>query len=534
MNANESSRTQPEEVKISVVKSALSTAFGTFLSRILGMVRDLVMTAYFDRTVTDVFYVAFRLPNMFRRLLGEGALAVSFLPVYVDLRDGAGKSDEHRKLAGMVWTTLLLITLFICTFSVIYMDTLLPFIVGGDGYASIAGKVELTVSLSQIMFFYLLFVTAYGFLSAIAQAHMRFFIPAFAAAVFNFILIVSVVVAKKMEAASPLILAWGVLIAGVFQMLMVVAQLMYIGQWPRLTWPSRSFKAFRKVILNMGPSVLGLGVLQIMGFANVYYASRLQEGTHSYIFLADRLLEFPQSLIAISIGTALLPALAHYFAQNDLVRARTELTRQMNLMLLMSIPSSLGLYFLSGPLVEVLYQRGAFKAHDAEVTAMITQFYAILLLTSGVNKILVTGFYAKKNTWTPAALSGSSVLFHLVFAHFATLNWGLKGLVLSTVLSSGLNVIGTVICSEIMVQRLDWKRVFLFLLRSTPAALSVYLMCAFGHPYLKAMLADFRSLVLAFTIMGSGIIYFALCWLFRVEEFQVLEARILRRLKVKT
>jgi putative peptidoglycan lipid II flippase len=521
------------ETKVSVVKSALFTAMGTFLSRVLGLVRDLVITAYFDRTVTDVFYVAFRLPNMFRRLLGEGALAVSFMPIYLDLKKNSTKKDEHRRLAAMLWTSLIIITGLICAFVVTFMETLLPYMVGGDGYASIQGKVELTVTLSKIMFFYLLFVTAYAFLSALAQAHMKFFIPAFAAAVFNATVVVAVLLGRTTNPIDPTVLGWGVLVGGVFQMLMVVVQLVMIGEWPKFELPRRGFKALHKVLINMGPSVLGLGVLQIMGFANVYFASRLQEGTHSYIFLADRLLEFPQALIAISIGTALLPVLSQHFSSNNRHAARTELTRQLNLMFLMSIPSAIGLYFLASPIVGALYQRGAFTANDAAVTAMITQFYALLLLTSGVNKILVTGFYASKNTWTPALLSGISVVFHVAFANYATIHFGLKGLILSTVLSSIINMVGTIILSEVMILRLEWLRIINFFLRSAPANIAVYFVCTIGFKNLVEVVGLHSDIALACTVVASMAVYFTLCWLLKVEEFSLLEAKLRKRFKNK-
>jgi putative peptidoglycan lipid II flippase len=199
-------------------------------------------------------------------------------------------------------------------------------------------------------------------------------------------------------------------------------------------------------------------------------------------------------------------------------------------MLLLSLRSAVGLYFLAEPLVALLYERGAFTSQDSAVTAMITQYYAFLLITSGLTKILVTAFYAKKDTTTPALLSAASVVFHLVFANYATLAWGVKGLVLSTVISSGLNALATIVFCEWKVIRVAWLRVGAFFLRALPGNLAVGAICVVGFPEAVGALGLSSDLAVAVVIPLTMVVYFAVCWVLGVEELRTLEARLRARL----
>ncbi|MEK6555511.1 MAG: murein biosynthesis integral membrane protein MurJ, partial [Bdellovibrionota bacterium] len=308
--------------KGSILKSAAAMSFGTLLSRILGMIRDMVIAAYFSLTVKDAFVVAFRLPNLFRRLLGEGSLAASFIPIFVEyltLKKGMdandpGTQDRARELANAVFTLLIIITGVLTALGLIFMEPVMKLLVSGDEYQNVPGKLEVTVQLSRIMFGFVFLVTLYAFLMSILNVYKKFFVPAVAPAVFNLLCIIFSVLPPFEFIGDQL--AWGVLAGGVAQLIMVVLPLMKMGEMPSITWHlgSRGVQMFFR---NLLPSLLGMSVLQLMTLFNTNFASRLPEGSHSYIYFADRLLEFPLSLLSVSLGVALLPTLSSLWAQGE-------------------------------------------------------------------------------------------------------------------------------------------------------------------------------------------------------------------------
>lgn len=421
--------------RTSVLKSAANMSMATLLSRILGMVRDMVMAALFNRMITDAYVVAFRLPNLFRRILGEGSLSAAFVPLYIE---GLNR-DKHeaQSFANAIFSMLGVVTGLLSVLGIIYMDLIMSHLVGGESYMQIPGKFELTVFLARIMFCYLFLVTTYAFYMSVANAHKIFFWPALAPAGFNLMTIIFAFLPQWREYGDQL--AIGVVAGGVLQIAMTIAPLKRLAVLPFWTfkWTVCGVPQFFRVVL---PSMLGMSIAQLLGLLNVNFASRLPEGTHSYIYLADRLLEFPQSLLSVSLGVALLPTLSELWVRGERQEFLAVAQRHIRLLVTLSLPAAMGLYVLAEPIIRVVYSRGQFVEADVSPTAQVLSIYALVLVVSGLHRVIVPCFYAVKNTWLPAANSAFCLVAHYFVAGWATSTFGLIGLVGATAFTGGLNL----------------------------------------------------------------------------------------------
>ncbi len=472
--------------KQSVIKSAISMALGTFSSRILGFVRDAVMLALYSRGVTDAYVVAFRLPNMFRRLFGEGSLSVSFIPVYAEAR--ARSEERAQRLSNAVFTIVLSISVLIGVACFVYMDHIIWFLVGDPrGFAANPEKVVQTVYLARIMIFYLVLVCTYAFHMAIANTMGHFFIPAIGPTLFNFGLIVFTVLPFELGAYQGSAQAWGVIFGGVLQAAVVFWLLWREGVLPRLSWRWNEPEVGR-VFLNMLPGLFGLGVFQVMTVVNTKFAARLSEGAQSYIYAADRILELPQSLIAVSLGAALLPRFSELHSRGEKSKFLDEANQAVRMLLYLSLPAAVGMWVLSLPITQVLFMRGQFTQADAEGTASVVGIYAVLLLFSSLSRVTAPAFYALKNTWLPAVVALFVLLVHVSVGPWLVTNYGLDGLAAATSASAILNIVILQVCFYFWIGPLGYWRVFKEVLRLLPGLGALAAFCWWGYPFVLQLI----------------------------------------------
>jgi len=521
----------------SVTRSAVLMSAGTFLSRILGFVRDAVVAALFGRTATDVFAAAFALPNFFRRLLGEGSLSVAFIPVYVDRVESDEQTGENRAkgLANAMLTLVSLVSLVICTACFVGMEPLLKWWLGENEFMSVPGKFELAVKLSRITIFYLFLVTIYAYFMAIAQALHRFFIPAMAPALFNLFFIVTVFAPDMLFSVSETKLAWAVLVGGAFQALVVIILLYRMGVLPR---PSLQLNlpGVKTVALNMAPGILGLAASQMMNIMNQKFAAGLEEGAMTYVYYTNRLLELPQSLIAISIGTALLPTLSKQHAQGDMSAFARTTEEQLKLFYFLAIPSALGLFLLADPIVSLLFERGQWTAADSVIVSALVQIIALQLLFSGTSRILIPGFYALKNTKVPALLTTVIVTFHILLAPVLMKSYGVHGLIASVAFSGLFGVLLSSFVYRILVTNLSWVRLFKDLLRLIPGLIAITGVCVvIRYSVLDSGIFHGSSLqdlvVVGLAVPLSGLVYFGLGSWLNITEAKKVTNRLRKRVR---
>ena len=418
---------------IKVEKSAFLMSAGTFISRVLGMIRDMVIGAFFSRTETDAFFVAFRIPNFFRRFIGEGALSISFIPVFVQcLSEREGKA---KNFMNSVYTLLLLITATLTAIGIAGMDTVFKWLFNGTPFAQVEGKMEMAVLMARLLFVYLLLVTLYAYFMGIANALGKFFIPALVPAFLNIFMIIFSFLPKDIVPFPTLLLCYGVLAGGVFQLILTAGLLFRLGFLPHLRF-SFSSPDLKLMLNRFLPGIVGVGGFALIGLLNTYFAGFLPEGAHTYIYYGDRLLELPRSLIAISMGTALLPHLSYFVAHGQKEKMLKASAEQRDLLLFLILPCAGAFYFMGTDIIQVLFQRGRFDLATTENTALVLKIYSFLLLSSSLSRVLATCFYSVKNTWYPALCSGLYVLFHALLSPYMIQAFQLPGLIWTAVISN--------------------------------------------------------------------------------------------------
>ncbi len=501
-----------------VTLSALIFAAGTMLSRILGLVRDMMTARYFSVEVRDAFLVAFRLPNLFRRLLGEGSLSVSFIPVFVELVQGKRKEESHR-LVNNVFAILMTVSITVSLLAVLFMDDLLRLVLSGNEYTRIEGKLELTVLLARIMFSFLILMSMFAFFMAILNSLRQFALSALAPTLLNVALISAALVSDRW-AAPEMTLAWAVLIGGFLQMVILVPSVVKSGYFPRLSWHWNTPET-RRVVKVVLPSMFGMSIMQVTQMVNLHFASHLPQGTHSAFYLADRVLELPLSIFVVSVGSALLPTLARYWAAGDRTAMSETINHYIRLILFVALPAAVGMFVLAEPITEVLFQGRQFTRQDTVMTSQIIQVYAFGLIVSSGVRILAQGFYAIQNTWFPACAATVAVLAHLLFAANFTRIFGLQGLASATVASATVNLMLLILAYNAWVGSLHPRRLLIGLGKFLVGAIAMVFVLQMYAP-LSLVLGMNRlgqAIALALTIVAGGAVYMAVAHVLRVPEY---------------
>ncbi len=522
-----------EKLKDNITLQAVSMAFGTMASRVLGLLRDQAFAAMFDRTVTDAWTVAFRLPNMFRRLLGEGSLSVSFIPVFVEARTLDESGVRAKNLVNSFYSVLLIVLSCLTAVGIIFAPQIIRLITA-PAYSFVPGKFALTVHMAQVMFCFIFFMSTYAFFMAILNSLGRYALAAAAPTLFNVAMIIANFVPSEWQFVKGEALAWGVVVGGLLQTAILIPSLIKFGYLPKLRG-SLSNSDANRVWRNMLPGMLGMGMLQITTVINTQFASSLGEGILTHLYLADRLLELPLSLISVSLGTALLPALSKYWARKDKATMVATANYYFRLNLFTAVPAAIGLYFLAEPIVQLLYMRHKFSLQDAIATANIVKIYGFTLIASSSIRVLVPAFYAVKNTWLPAVVSGICLVAHVLIAPVLMSRHGVSGLVVSTLFSACLNLLMLLLSHRWLIGSFGMRRVARSLLKMLIPATGLALTTLFYLPLLRLLGQDgwARLIALGLVICGGAAIYAALAYYLKIEEFKGIVDRLCKKIAAK-
>lgn len=437
---------------------AFLLSLGTLSSRCLGLLRDIAMAALFERGITDAWAVAFRIPNFCRRVFGEGAISLGFIPSFIEIRESDGEGPRLHNLANAIYT-LLLIGLGIATgLGILFCEPLLKLILH-PRYIENVQDFMLAVHLSKIMFGFVFFIVLYAYFMALLQALGEFSWPAFAPLLFNVAMISFTLMPQTWFKVPGEGLAWGVLVGGFVQAIVLIPILRRRNYFPRRIWPFWS-QDLRKTLKRLGPVFLSLGVLQLITLINLYFASQLGEGVISAIYWADRLLELPLSLVSVSLGAASLPMLSQFWSRGEKKEFFNSLSEQMIVNLLWMIPAALGLFFLAEPIVQVLFFRGQFTPRDVEQTSVVLQIHALSLIALSQIRLLVNALSAAHEQGRAAVMGFVAVMVHLLLAPLAMKWAGLQGLMLSTLV---FYIVQFFLLSGLFAKRmgaLPWESIF--------------------------------------------------------------------------
>jgi putative peptidoglycan lipid II flippase len=430
---------------MNLLRAAATVSGLTFLSRVTGLAREMLTAALFGASaMTDAFFVAFRLPNMLRRLFAEGAFSQAFIPMLTRHRHHEGGEGGDRARArgfiDAVATALFWALLGVTALGVIGAPALVWLMAAGlsnEPDAMAAG-----VLMTRLMFPYILLISLTALAAGILNTWQRFAIPAFTPVLLNLTIIAAAWwLAPRMD-PPVLALSIGVMAGGVAQLALQALALGRLGLLPRISLdPRRAFSSpeARSLVTRMAPAVLAVSVAQVSLVINTHIASRLEAGSVSWISYGDRLMEFPTALLGVALGTVLLPSLARAGEQGDTAGYSGLLDWGLRLTVALALPCMVGLFLMAEPLTAMLYHYGRFDHQDVEMTARAVQAYAVGLLGLIAVKVLAPGFYARHDVRTPVRIA-IAVLIATQLMNLALVPWlDHAGLALSISIAAWIN-----------------------------------------------------------------------------------------------
>lgn len=502
----------------SLIKSSNNISAMTFISRILGLIRDFVIAKYFGANgYSDSFFIAFRIPNFFRKLFAEGAFSQAFIPILADAKENK-TNKEIQDVINHIATRLFVI-LIIITFLVVILAPIVMLVFAWGLYVKEDQSYYFLASdMLRITFPYLLFISLTALSGAILNVYDNFIVPAFTPVFLNISLIISAIFLAQYLQNPIMALAWGVFIGGFLQLCFQIPFLRKIHRLPKLKFGGhKSINIIKKRIL---PSLFGASISQINLLIDTMIASTMIAGSVSWLYYSDRLLGLPLALIGVAIATVALTKLSSYFAKKEYKEFRKTIDKSLSYAIILGIPSSIGLVMVSDGLIITLFQYGSFHVTDAFNASLSLSAYGSGLLAFIIAKILVTVFLSRGDTKTPAKVGVvaiiSNVVFNLVLGHY----YGHTGLAIATSISAVLNSLLLyyfLVKYDIFKFNNSFYKIFIkVVLASIIMSLYIYLMAFDRQQYIDADLIS-RVLMLAKDIVISVIIYFTSMYIFGVR-----------------
>jgi putative peptidoglycan lipid II flippase len=486
----------------------------TLISRVLGFVRDMVIARLFGaNAATDAFFVAFKIPNFFRRLFAEGAFSQAFVPVFAEYRekrDPAALRDLVSHVAGTLGGILLLIVTLGIAAAPLFVLVFAP------GFADEPERHAMATDMLRLTFPYLLFISLVALAGGVLNSFQRFAIPALTPVFLNLCMIGCAFWLSPHLEIPVVALAWGALLAGIVQLLFQLPFLQQLGMLPRPRL-RRHHEGVRKVIRLMLPALLGSAVIQINLLLDTMIASFLIAGSVSWLFFSDRLVEFPLGVFGIAIATVILPSLSRKFAAGDTDAYSRNLDWGLRFGLAIGIPATLGLALLAAPILTTLFQYGEFGAEDVRMSSLSLIAYAVGLPGFILVKILAPAFFARQDTRTPVRIAiyamfanlAMNLLFVLLMLHFS-IKGAHAGLALATALAAWLQagLLWWYLRRDgIYRAQSGWSRFFLQMLAATVAMAAALFYIAPAPALWMDWTYPIRALWLGGLVIGGGLIY---------------------------
>ncbi|MDR2395456.1 MAG: murein biosynthesis integral membrane protein MurJ [Endomicrobium sp.] len=441
-----------------LAKHAGKAAFGTICSRILGYIRDMFVANLFGVGMfADAFYAAFRIPNLFRRMFGEGSFSAAFIPVFSHYLHTKDK-DETQNFLNAIFTVLLIILIVISALGVVFSPALTKMMVWG--FSDNPEKMQITIALTRLMFPFIVFICLAAFLLAILNTLHSFFIPALAP------LSLSVSEIFYILAIAPLIspgnqikgLALSVIFGGTLHFFVQYPKLKNLG-WHLKFKINLKHPGVKRVALLMVPSLVGLSVDQINAFVDNICASFLGNGPVSALYYSNRLMQMPLAVFGLAFATASLPAMSKACAEKDIVTLKNSLNYSIRFIIFTLMPAAVGLMTIGLPIVKLLFEHGKFDALGSIMTNKALFFYSFGLPAYAAAKIFANAFYSFQDTKTPVKTAIWTMILHVFLCIVLMRPMGVGGLAFATALSSYFNVIVLAICLKKRIGSLDLKQV---------------------------------------------------------------------------
>ncbi len=521
-----------------LARSAGVIGVATTASRLLGLVRDLLLAFFFGAgNAMDAYNVAFRIPNLLRDLFAEGAMSAAFVPTFTRRLTQRGREDAWR-LGNHVLNALIVVTAALVVLGMVGAWPLVN-LMAGD-YARVPGKLDLTVSMTRVMMPFLTLIAVAAACMGMLNSLRRFFVPAFAPTMFNVGSIAGVL------ALVPLLSGLGVqpIYAAAIATL-IGGTLQVAVQWPALRREGYRYRpsldprdqGLREILVLMGPGVLGLAAVQINVFVNTWLATGQGTGAVSWLNYAFRLMYMPIGIFGLSIATAALPTISHHAAREDRGAMRLTFSSGLRMILMLNVPATAGLIALAAPIVNLLFEHGRFSSADTTATAAAVVFYAPGLIGYSAVKLAVPTFYALKESRTPVIVSAMTVALNVVLNITLAGVLGSRGLALGTAIAALFNAAVLLTFLERRLDGIEGRRVALAFCKIAVASAIMAGAAWAGERALREALPGAGLLWRLFRL--STVIAFALAVLagaarvLRIQEFnealRTVTARLLSR-----
>lgn len=536
---------------MSLLKSIATVGGCTAISRVVGFIRDILMARFLGASMmADAFFVAWRFPNLFRSLFAEGTLNVAFVPLFTGELHKKGEQqakDFARSAFSFLFYILLIFTLIIEVIMPAMTFVLAP------GFDEISGKLELATSLSRITFPFLLFVSLVSLLSGVLNSVGKFWAAAFAPVILNLTMIFFLVCLSPLfhEPYAPAYaLSCGVVSAGIFELLFLLWHIKKAGFLFGLQGPVNALfhltKGVKTLLKKMAPGVIGSGVYQINLFLDTFFVSFVGAGAISWLNYAHHVFQLPIGIIGVAIGTALLPVLSKHVKTGEIQQANTNLNRGLEVSLIMSIASCVGMVMLAQPIIATLFQHGVFTPNDTHHTARALMIFALGLPAYMTTKTFSPFFYARGDTTTPVKIAVIGVILNSILALIFSgivgigsfrMGMGYAGIALATTCSVWVNTFQYLIKllkhPEFSFDKLFKARFFKIIESALIMGLCIYFLKKLKTVLLPTA-TTFEEIISLFLIIGiSGIVYLGCLIFTKAVPFKQFKNIIKQKLKGK-
>ncbi|MDY0190332.1 MAG: murein biosynthesis integral membrane protein MurJ [Desulfuromonas sp.] len=512
---------------ITAATAVLSSA--TMLSRFAGLARDMVIASIFGAGFgSDAFFMAFTIPNLLRRFFAEGSLTAAFVPTFTQVRQQQGE-EEAQRVVNICWSLLVLVMLGVTCLGILLAPWLVDVI--GAGFGNVAGKLELTVHLTRLMFPYIFFVSLLALFTGVLNVYGHYFIPAFSPLILNLAMISGALLCRNMFSIPIEALAWGVVVGGVLQLAMTVPVLRRYGLSLHFSCNWRD-RIVQKISRLMIPGIIGVAIYQINVVVTRLLSSFLEQGSVSYLYYGQRLFEFPQGIFVVSLAQAVLPTMSKQASTGDMAGVKHSLSYSLTLIMLITIPASAGLMVCAIPIYSQLFMYGAFSYTDVQQTALALAAYAPGLLFVGISRVIVPTFYAMQDTRTPVWVSFWTLLVNMGLGLLLMGPWQHIGLAMALTCSSVFNAVALLVLlklriGSIALSAVGWTAIRV-LLATAVMALIVHRLLLFGHWSLGVNSTNIAVLLGAISV---GIVSYLIgCYLLQIKELREVVTMLKRRL----
>lgn len=515
-------------MKKSLIKSTGIVAASTLISRIMGFARDMIIAGIFGASAfLDGFWVAFRIPNLFRRLVAEGSLTISFVPVYTEYLVTKGE-EEALALAQKTLSILLLVLLSIVSLGIIFSPEIIS--VFGYGFTD-PGQISSTISLNRIMFPYLFFVGLVAFSMGYLNSHKYFFAPAFAPVLLNVGFITGALILKNYFENPLYGLALGVILGGIMQLILQIPYMIKTGFKIKI---SIDFKhpGIKAIFRMIAPALAGIAIYQVNILMSTVLASMLPAGSISYLYYSDRLTELVLGVFIVSLGNVILPELSGFSASSDFKKLRDLYSSSIRSALFIAVPAGIALMVIGFPIISVLFMRGEFSLYDTAMTYRALLYAAIGIAPVSIIRITVPAFYSRKDTRTPVIAAGISFIFNISLGYLL-MQTSLKhaGLTLALSMAATVQMLVLLISIQKKIGAIDIRQIMASFMKNITAAAAMALVIwpiSSGTDWAGDPLLS-RILSLVITIIAGGATYFIACIILKSKEALFIKDMIIRK-----